>query len=124
MNAITTRSRPVRIDSAGVSLNGDLTMPDPAIGMVVFVHGSGSSRFSRRNRAVAEVLTHAQLGTLLTDLLTEAEERTDAVTVSFDSIFPCWPIGRSASSTRSRTLPAAPRYRWACSAPARAPPPR
>jgi putative phosphoribosyl transferase len=83
MNAITTRSRPVRIDSAGVSLNGDLTMPDPAIGMVVFVHGSGSSRFSRRNRAVAEVLTHAQLGTLLTDLLTEAEERTDAVTAEF-----------------------------------------
>jgi putative phosphoribosyl transferase len=83
MNAVTTRSRPVRIATAGVSLNGDLTMPDPATGIVVFVHGSGSSRFSQRNRAVAEVLTHARLGTLLVDLLTEAEERTDAVTAEF-----------------------------------------
>lgn len=76
-------SRPVRIDTAGVSLNGDLSIPDNAVGLVVFVHGSGSSRFSQRNRAVADALSHAQLGTLLLDLLTEAEERTDAVTSEF-----------------------------------------
>jgi pimeloyl-ACP methyl ester carboxylesterase len=51
--------------------------------MVVFVHGSGSSRFSQRNRAVADVLTHARLGTLLVDLLNDAEERTDSVTAEF-----------------------------------------
>ena len=76
-------SRPVRIDVTGASLNGDVTVPDGAQGLVVFVHGSGSSRFSQRNRAVAECLLHAQLGTLLLDLLTEPEERTDAVTAEF-----------------------------------------
>jgi len=76
-------SKPVRIETAGVSLNGDLTIPEDAQGVIVFVHGSGSSRFSQRNRAVAEMLIHAQLGTLLLDLLTGAEERTDAVTAEF-----------------------------------------
>jgi len=76
-------SRPVRIEAAGVTLNGDLSIPDNAAGLVVFVHGSGSSRFSARNRTVADVLMHAQLGTLLLDLLTDAEERTDAVTSEF-----------------------------------------
>jgi putative phosphoribosyl transferase len=73
----------VRIDVTGASLNGDVTVPDGAQGLVVFVHGSGSSRFSQRNRAVADCLLHAQLGTLLLDLLTEPEERTDAVTAEF-----------------------------------------
>ena len=77
---IVPPSKPVRIDTAGVSLNGDLTVPDNATGLIVFVHGSGSSRFSQRNRAVADVLVRAHLATLLLDLLTEAEERTDAVT--------------------------------------------
>jgi pimeloyl-ACP methyl ester carboxylesterase len=76
-------SRPVRIETAGVPLNGDLSLPDNATGLIVFVHGSGSSRFSRRNRAVADVLLRAQLGTLLLDLLTQSEERTDAVTAEF-----------------------------------------
>jgi putative phosphoribosyl transferase len=76
-------SKPVRIETAGVSLNGDLSLPDRAVGLVVFVHGSGSSRLSQRNRRVADVLLHAQLGTLLLDLLTDAEERTDAVTAEF-----------------------------------------
>jgi putative phosphoribosyl transferase len=76
-------SRPVRIDVTGASLNADVTVPDGAQGLVVFVHGSGSSRFSQRNRAVADCLLHAQLGTLLLDLLTEPEERTDAVTAEF-----------------------------------------
>jgi putative phosphoribosyl transferase len=76
-------SRPIRIDVAGASLNGDLSVPDHARGVVVFVHGSGSSRFSRRNRAVADRLLRVQLATLLLDLLTEPEERTDAVTAEF-----------------------------------------
>jgi putative phosphoribosyl transferase len=76
-------SRPVRIDVAGASLNGDVSLPEDARGLVVFVHGSGSSRFSQRNRAVADCLVRAQLGTLLLDLLTEPEERTDAVTAEF-----------------------------------------
>ena len=76
-------SRPVRIDVTGASLNGDVTVPEGAQGLVMFVHGSGSSRFSPRNRTVADCLVRAQLGTLLLDLLTEPEERTDAVTAEF-----------------------------------------
>jgi len=76
-------SRPVRIDVAGAFLNADVTVPDDARGLVAFVHGSGSSRFSQRNRAVADGFVRAQLGTLLLDLLTEPEERTDAVTAEF-----------------------------------------
>jgi pimeloyl-ACP methyl ester carboxylesterase len=76
-------SRPIRIEVAGAMLNGDLNIPEHAKGIIVFVHGSGSSRFSTRNRAVADVLIQAHLGTLLLDLLTEPEERTDAVTAGF-----------------------------------------
>jgi pimeloyl-ACP methyl ester carboxylesterase len=76
-------STPVRIETAEVTLNGDLSVPDNATGIVVFVHGSGSSRFSQRNRAVANVLMRGALGVLLLDLLTESEERTDAVTAEF-----------------------------------------
>lgn len=76
-------SRPVRIELTGASLNGDLTVPEDAQGLVMFVHGSGSTRFSPRNQAVADCLVRAQLGTLLLDLLTEPEERTDAVTAEF-----------------------------------------
>jgi len=53
-------------------------LPDGARTVVAFAHGSGSSRHSPRNRAVARVLQEAGLGTLLLDLLTEREERTDA----------------------------------------------
>jgi putative phosphoribosyl transferase len=67
----------------GASLNADVTVPEGAQGLVIFVHGSGSSRFSPRNRTVADCLVRAQLGTLLLDLLTEPEERTDAVTAEF-----------------------------------------
>jgi len=68
---------------AGVTLSGDLSLPPDARGLVVFAHGSGSSRHSSRNRTVAEVLQHADLGTLLLDLLTEQEERTDIITAEF-----------------------------------------
>src|SRR5947207_9389220 len=79
----TTTARPVRLDIAGVALNGDLSLPSDAHGLVIFAHGSGSSRHSSRNRAVAEVLQHARLGTLLLDLLTEREERLDVTTAQF-----------------------------------------
>jgi putative phosphoribosyl transferase len=69
--------RDVQIDADGVRLHGDLTVPPDARGVVVFAHGSGSGRFSPRNRAVAEVLARAGLATLLMDLLTEQEEAVD-----------------------------------------------
>jgi putative phosphoribosyl transferase len=66
--------RPVRIESGGLVLSGDLMLPTEAPGIVLFAHGSGSSRLSPRNRFVADVLVEAGLGTLLFDLLTPAEE--------------------------------------------------
>jgi pimeloyl-ACP methyl ester carboxylesterase len=59
-------------------LHGDLVVPAQARGIVVFAHGSGSSRLSPRNREVASFLRGRELGTLLFDLLTSAEERADA----------------------------------------------
>jgi len=70
----------VTIDLADVSLPGDLALPDDPAGVVLFAHGSGSSRHSPRNRAVAAGLNDAGIGTLLIDLLTEEEGRADAVT--------------------------------------------
>ena len=64
----------VQIPAAGVILDGDLVEPPGAAGVVVFAHGSGSSRHSPRNRYVADVLFKAGLGTFLLDLLTPAEE--------------------------------------------------
>jgi len=67
----------VQIRAAGVTLQGDLTLPANARGVVLFAHGSGSSRHSSRNRAVANELQAGALGTLLIDLLTEEEEAVD-----------------------------------------------
>ncbi|MFI6146077.1 phosphoribosyltransferase family protein [Streptomyces sp. NPDC051109] len=64
----------VSVEAAGLHLPGDLTLPPGAGAVVVFAHGSGSSRHSPRNRRVAEALNRAGLGTLLFDLLTPAEE--------------------------------------------------
>nr|WP_202466378.1 phosphoribosyltransferase family protein [Streptomyces sp. SID4951] len=64
----------VAIDAAGVRLTGDLKLPAGARAVVMFAHGSGSSRHSPRNRLVATALNEAGLGTLLFDLLTPAEE--------------------------------------------------
>jgi putative phosphoribosyl transferase len=60
-----------------VGLSGDLVVPPKAAGIVLFAHGSGSSRYSPRNRYVARVLQRGGLGTLLLDLLTAAEEQVD-----------------------------------------------
>ncbi len=72
--------RPVQIISGSATLDGNLTMPENSSGVVLFSHGSGSSRHSPRNRFVAAVLQQAGLGTLLMDLLTPPEERVDATT--------------------------------------------
>jgi putative phosphoribosyl transferase len=79
----TLTPRSVHVTAADVLLNGDLTLPANARGLVVFAHGSGSSRKSPRNRAVAEFLQHARLATLLLDLLTQREELADAATGEF-----------------------------------------
>jgi putative phosphoribosyl transferase len=76
-----TVSVPVPADEA--ELAGDLDLPDGARGVVLFAHGSGSSRHSSRNRAVAAALRRAGLGTLLLDLLTDEEEQTDLVTAEY-----------------------------------------
>jgi putative phosphoribosyl transferase len=70
----------VKVYAAGVTLEGNLIVPQGATGIVVFAHGSGSSRFSSRNRHVAEVLRAGGLGTLLIDLLTPEEELVDTRT--------------------------------------------
>ncbi len=78
---VRPRSESLRIPvGAGVMLSGDLEIPQHATGLVLFAHGSGSSRLSTRNRAVAEVLQRAGMGTLLFDLLTPEEEMADAHT--------------------------------------------
>jgi pimeloyl-ACP methyl ester carboxylesterase len=72
--------REVQIPAGTVRLFGTLTLPAGAGGIVLFAHGSGSSRHSPRNVFVARVLHRAGLGTLLFDLLTAEEERVDAYT--------------------------------------------
>ncbi|MGW5972476.1 dienelactone hydrolase family protein [Streptomyces sp. NPDC055186] len=73
-------SRVCTVPVGDIELTGDLDVPEPARAVVLFAHGSGSSRHSPRNRAVAAELRTARLGTLLIDLLTEEEERRDVVT--------------------------------------------
>src|SRR5579862_7657231 len=70
--------RLVRVTAGPVTLEGNLGLPEGVCGMVLFAHGSGSSRHSPRNRAVAAALRKARLGTLLIDLLTLDEEAEDA----------------------------------------------
>ncbi|HEX6540417.1 MAG TPA: dienelactone hydrolase family protein [Ktedonobacterales bacterium] len=74
--------RPVTITTESATVAGDLGIPPDARGLVVFAHGSGSSRHSPRNRFVADMLREAGLATLLMDLLTEAEEVEDLRTAA------------------------------------------
>ncbi|MGK5682026.1 dienelactone hydrolase family protein [Actinoplanes sp. URMC 104] len=69
-----------RFPTAGCELDGDLTLPDGATGVVLFAHGSGSSQHSPRNRTVADTLHRHGLGTLLVDLLTSDEDVQDVRT--------------------------------------------
>jgi len=77
MNRIITENHDVQILSTGVRLEGNLSIPDGAKGIVLFVHGSGSSRHSPRNQYVAQTLQEGGLATLLFDLLTPEEEKID-----------------------------------------------
>ena len=76
-NVVSVQAIPVQLPAVGVVLEGDLAVPRDARGVVLFAHGSGSSRFSTRNRAVAATLQEARFATLLLDLLTAAEEREE-----------------------------------------------
>lgn len=80
MSSSTSDEGLVHVDAAGVTLEGNLLIPEGATGIVVFAHGSGSSRFSSRNIYVAEALREGRLGTLLIDLLTASEELVDTRT--------------------------------------------
>jgi pimeloyl-ACP methyl ester carboxylesterase len=73
----TTEERGVRIETRRVTLEGDLAIPPNAKAIVLFAHGSGSSRFSSRNKRVAALLRQCGFATLLMDLLTPNEEERD-----------------------------------------------
>ena len=70
----------VRIPLGDVTLDGSLGIPEDPLGVIVFAHGSGSSRHSHRNRYVASALRERRFATLLMDLLTPEEEQVDLVT--------------------------------------------
>jgi len=74
---MTTTRRDVTIRTTDATLSGEAWLPPDAPGIVLFAHGSGSSRLSPRNRYVAEQIVQGGMGTLLFDLLTAAEERRD-----------------------------------------------
>src|SRR3989442_12999321 len=78
--AMNVRSREVLIESGPAMLEGELSVPENASGLVLFAHGSGSSRHSPRNQYVARVIREAGVGTLLFDLLTREEEAVDLAT--------------------------------------------
>ena len=117
--------RPVRVTAGPVTLEGDLTLPEGAGAVVLFAHGSGSSRHSPRNRYVARVLNEAKLATLLIDLLTPDEEadrlRHGAPALRYRA---ARASGSSARRTGSRSIPIRGTFRSAISAPAPAPPRR
>jgi putative phosphoribosyl transferase len=77
MNKTITENRYVQILTTGVRLEGIVSIPEAARGIVLFVHGSGSSRHSPRNQYVAQTLQEGGLATLLFDLLTAYEEESD-----------------------------------------------
>ena len=79
----TTTLQPVEVRAGLASLSGDLRIPAHALGLVIFAHGSGSSRFSRRNRQVADFLGGRGFATLLLDLLTPQEEAIDVRTTQY-----------------------------------------
>jgi dienelactone hydrolase len=106
-----TVERPVSVAAGSATLEGSLAVPDGARGVVLFAHGSGSSRHSPRNRYVAEELRRGGLGTLLVDLLTPEEEAIDDRTraLRFDiSLLADRLVGAIswlASEERTRDLP-------------------
>jgi pimeloyl-ACP methyl ester carboxylesterase len=97
------RERHVRVPVPGGALAGDLVIPESARGLVLFAHGSGSSRLSPRNQWVARQLEAANLATLLFDLLTPAEEAVDARTgaLRFDVHFLAGRLVRATDVVRA-----------------------
>lgn len=87
----------VRVRTEEAVLTGDLMVPENVPAVVLFAHGSGTSRLSMRNRAMAAELRKAGLGTLLLDLLTESEEREDAATARYRFDIPL--LGRRLVAT-------------------------
>ena len=79
----------VQIPAGPAVLSGNLTIPENAVALVLFAHGTGSSRYSPRNQFVARTLNRAGLGTLLFDLLTPEEEALDVHTREHDSTSVC-----------------------------------
>lgn len=77
---MNTTPQTITVRAGQVHLEGLLTFPKSAKGLVVFVHGSGSSRFSSRNQYVAEIMNQDGLATLLFDLLTPEENQIDVIT--------------------------------------------
>ena len=88
-----------RIPCGAAALQGDLVLPGGAAGLVLFAHGSGSSRRSTRNQQVARSLQQRRLGTLLFDLLTAEEEQVDLHTREFRFDIPRL-AGRMVDATR------------------------
>lgn len=80
MNRTETENRYIQITSGSISLEGNFSVPQDAKGVVIFAHGSGSSRNSPRNQYVAQTLQEGNLATLLFDLLTTEEEQVDLYT--------------------------------------------
>ncbi|MBI2515544.1 MAG: dienelactone hydrolase family protein [Opitutae bacterium] len=78
--ALPVAQRVVHLPVEGAELTGDLVIPAGATGVVLFAHGSGSSRYSPRNQHVARMVQDAGMATILFDLLTDAEEEEDAFT--------------------------------------------
>ena len=78
----TNKDYPVSIHINDLLLEADLFIPAQAKGLVIFAHGSGSSRHSPRNQAVAHSLNEASIATLLVDLLTAEEEKIDQVSAA------------------------------------------
>jgi len=111
MMRMAEADRAVRLESDGVPLEGDLTLPPAPRSVVLFAHGSGSSRHSPRNRYVARVLREAGQGTLLMDLLTRDEEKAEARTghLRFDIAFLARRLGTAiawlAADEQTRDLP-------------------
>jgi dienelactone hydrolase len=89
--------REVSIPAGAVSINATLAIPEGACGLVVFAHGSGSGRFSPRNRDVARTLNGAGLATLLLDLLTPSENERDRAMAEFRFDIPL--LARRLTST-------------------------
>ena len=98
-----------QIPTAGVILDGDFRAPAHAAGVVVFAHGSGSSRHSPRNRMVAQRLQEAGYATLLMDLLTAEEDEIDSRTRKFRFDIPRlasrWLYSAPAQAQRRRSSP-------------------